>query len=483
MSNHNDLNKNIYFIEPLKYENKVKIFDIKCHPYGYNVAFVDLSGKLKIMNIVDNVESKGEINSENDDNFQLELKKNFSVSKTKESIYSLDYSYDGNKILTSSYDGELVLVDLNKTSVYKRIKKAHQETINKVKFINENLFCSSGSNGSVKIFDLRTDLKEELFEFNEQSEEITDFDYSDEHNFLLSTSIDGTLAVYDIRKVSKYKLYALSDCIEDEFYSMKIVKHGQKVACGTSEGPITIFNWDWFGDFKDRIMGHPGSVNCLVKYDENFVISGCEDGGIRFVSISPKYIHSMISDKNASNAKKEYFKDVTGLSLTKDKKFLATISNINTIKIYNIGEINIEKKDEQDEAEDNIEEDQFSEKSENNFEENENSENSFIEKDDNDEENEENPSEEFDSSNEKFEDEEGDEEDLIEPEENVNNIYSENLKEEDSDNSQNESFASSSFSDKKRRKKGLDKSLKLQNKRNSEHLIEKERRKNFFSEM
>jgi WD40 repeat protein len=479
MSNQNDLNKNIYFLEPLKYENKVKIFDIKFHPYGYNVAFVDFSGKLKIMNIGDTVESRREINSENEANFQLEIKKNFSVSKTKESIYSLDYSHDGDKILTSSYDGELVLVDLNKTSVYKRINKAHEETINKVKFINENLFCSSGAKGSVKFFDLRTNLKKEFFEFNEQSEEITDFDYSDEHKFLLSTSIDGTLAVYDIRKVSKFKLYALSDCIEDEFYSMKIVKNGQKVACGTSEGPIALFNWDWFGDFKDRIMGHPGSVNCLEKYDENFLISGCEDGGIRFVSISPKYIHSMISDKNGSNANKEYFKDVTGLSLTKDKNFLATISNINTVKIYNIGEINIDIKGVQDEAEDRIGEDDDFEKSENNYEENENSENSFSEKDDNDEDN---YNEESESSNEKFEDEEGDEEDHLEPEDEQNNIYSKNENQEDSDNSKNESF-SSSFSEKKIKKKTLDKSLKLQKKRNSEHLIEKERRKKFFSEI
>ena len=45
------------------------------------------------------------------------------------------------------------------------------------------------------------------------------------------------------------------------------MKNGQKLACGTSEGPVVVFDWDWFGDYKDRILGHPGAVNTLAKYN------------------------------------------------------------------------------------------------------------------------------------------------------------------------------------------------------------------------
>jgi WD40 repeat protein len=239
----------ILFIDPIVYDNKFKIFETKFNPVNDDLAVVDLKGKLRIL----------KINNDND-NENIKVKNNFSASKNKESIYCVDYSLDGKKILCGTFDGELIIIENNK--VYMRNTKAHEKSINKVKFINENLFCSSDFNGEIKIFDIRT--KEEIFKFNEQEEEITDFEYNQDTSFLLSTSIDGTLGVYDIRKVGKYKLYALSDNIEDELTSMKLIKNGQKVACGTSEGPIVVFNWDWFGDYKDRILGHPASVNCLA---------------------------------------------------------------------------------------------------------------------------------------------------------------------------------------------------------------------------
>jgi hypothetical protein len=98
---------------------------------------------------------------------------------------------------------------------------------------------------------------------------------------------------------------------------MKIVKNGQKVACGTSEGPVVLFNWDWFGDYKDRIMGHPGAVNTLAKLNENFLISGTEDGLIRNISLYPNYIKSMIIDKSDKKLKNKSFNETTKISISK----------------------------------------------------------------------------------------------------------------------------------------------------------------------
>lgn len=33
----------------------------------------------------------------------------------------------------------------------------------------------------------------------------------------------------------------------------------------TSEGNLLLFKWDYFGDFKDRIIGHPNSIDSIVK--------------------------------------------------------------------------------------------------------------------------------------------------------------------------------------------------------------------------
>ena len=153
----------------------------------------------------------------------------------------------------------------------------------------------------------------------EQEEEITDFEFTD--GFILSTSIEGTLAVYDIRKAKKKNLYALSDCIEDELLSISLINNGKKLICGTSEGPLIIFQWDWFGDFKDRIIGHPSSIYSIAKYDENNVFTACEDGYIRYVSISPNNINNVFFENYEKSECLKFennnFKEVTSLSINK----------------------------------------------------------------------------------------------------------------------------------------------------------------------
>lgn len=64
----------------------------------------------------------------------------------------------------------------------------------------------------------------------------------------------------------------------------------------TSEGTINIFSWDWFGDCNDRIVGHPNSIDTMIMYDEDTIITGSEDGLIRVVSVLPNKIVAILSD-------------------------------------------------------------------------------------------------------------------------------------------------------------------------------------------
>lgn len=55
-----------------------------------------------------------------------------------------------------------------------------------------------------------------------------------------------------------------------------------------------MFKWDWFGDSSDRIVGHSCSVDTICKIDESTLLTGCEDGKLRGVSIYPNKILSTI---------------------------------------------------------------------------------------------------------------------------------------------------------------------------------------------
>ena len=92
--------------------------------------------------------------------------------------------------------------------------------------------------------------------------------------------------------------------MEEELNSICMVKNDQFVACSTSLGVILLFKWDWFGDCKDRITGHPNSIESMVyikfiyklkiKLDENTLITGNEDGFVRGISVYPNSITDIL---------------------------------------------------------------------------------------------------------------------------------------------------------------------------------------------
>ena len=101
------------------------------------------------------------------------------------------------------------------------------------------------------------------------------------------------LGVFDLRKK---ELYAMSDNFEEDLTAVTIQKDGRKVLASSSDGTINIFSWDYFGDCNDRIIGHPGAIDTMIYYDEDTVITGCEDGLIRAVSVLPNKILAILGD-------------------------------------------------------------------------------------------------------------------------------------------------------------------------------------------
>lgn len=101
------------------------------------------------------------------------------------------------------------------------------------------------------------------------------------------------LGVFDLRKK---ELYAMSDNFEEDMSAVMIMKDEKKVLACSADGVINIFSWDYFGDCNDRIVGHPGSIDTMIKYDEDIVITGCEDGLIRAVSCLPNKIVAILGD-------------------------------------------------------------------------------------------------------------------------------------------------------------------------------------------
>ncbi len=321
------MNKNVHFLpEKTISNNNKRIYDMQFITENI-LSISDISGAIHYYTLNENSNPK--------------LTKTLQLYKEEEenSIFSIDNISD--MTISGSSKGDITILKNEKKIKTFNINTQNKEnnSISKCIFLNENLYTYGDTSGKITIKDIRTD--KIIKSYLEQSEEITDIVHTElKDNFILSSSIDGTLGVYDIRQK---KIFALSDCIEEEINSLEIVKNSNNILASTNEGYIEIFNWGWFGDFKDRIKGHPQSVLCMEKYDENLIISGCEDGGVRICSVNPKGVRGIICDKEKVNIDNEEFNEVNCVSVSKDHFFICACCNISFVKVYDCRNVNFSK--------------------------------------------------------------------------------------------------------------------------------------------
>ena len=159
----------------------------------------------------------------------------------------------------------------------------------------ENLLISGDENGGMRLWDVRQSGEKPLHSCEAHSDYISDMTFDVERQRLLTTSGDGKLGVFEMRK-SRVKLERMSDEQEHELLCVQIVKRGKKVVVGAQDGVLNLWSWGTWGDLSDRFPGHPESIDALLKVDEDTVCTGSSDGIIRFISILPNKLIGVAGD-------------------------------------------------------------------------------------------------------------------------------------------------------------------------------------------
>eukprot|EP01117_Protostelium_nocturnum_P015808 TRINITY_DN6159_c0_g1_i2.p1 TRINITY_DN6159_c0_g1~~TRINITY_DN6159_c0_g1_i2.p1 ORF type:complete len:194 (-),score=75.90 TRINITY_DN6159_c0_g1_i2:79-660(-) len=152
----------------------------------------------------------------------------------------------------------------------------------------------------------------------------------------------------------KGKLEARSDNIEEEIMSVKIVKDGKKVVTGTGGGQINVWKWGYWGDFEDRLLGHPQSVDCMNIVDQDTILTGSSDGIIRIIQINPNQMLGVVGEHGPLPLER--------MAMTSDNKFLVTASHDMNLKFWDIQYL-YEDDDEEEEEGEGEEKEEVEEKS------------------------------------------------------------------------------------------------------------------------
>ncbi|XP_021726284.1 WD repeat-containing protein 55-like [Chenopodium quinoa] len=286
-------------------------FDVDFHPSDSLVATGLINGYLLLYRYAAEAEPQRLLN----------------VRAHKKSCRTTRFINEGRAIVTGSADCSILATDVETGAKIAHLKNAHTDAVNSIINLTEATIASGDDSGCVKLWDTRQQSCCHTFQVHE--EYISDMTFASDSLRLLATSGDGTLSVCSIRS---NKVQAQSEFCEDEPLSVVIMKNGRKVICGTQSGTLLLYSWGFFKDCSDRFVDlSPNSVDALLKYDEDRLITGSSNGLISLVGILPNRIIQPIAEHS------EY--PVERLAFSHDKKLLGSISHDNTLKLWDMDEL------------------------------------------------------------------------------------------------------------------------------------------------
>ncbi|CEI92900.1 hypothetical protein RMCBS344292_07147 [Rhizopus microsporus] len=219
--------------------------------------------------------------------------------------------------------------------------------INSLLIINENMSATGDDQGVIKkkIWDSRKD--EAVMTYAEHEDYISQMTYSYSNKTLIAVGGDGYLSTWDIRKPD---VVAMSDQMEDELLSIALMKNDKKAVVGTQEGVLTLWSWGDWGDYNDRIIGHPNSIDAICKLDEDTICTGSSDGLIRLVGILPNQFHGILGDHGENMP-------IENLKLSHDKKYLVSSGHDDKLQFWDVAHLFQEDPGEEDKEDDDTTDD------------------------------------------------------------------------------------------------------------------------------
>ncbi|KAJ4811229.1 WD repeat-containing protein 55 [Rhynchospora pubera] len=244
----------------------------------------------------------------------------------EESCRAVRFADSGKIILTASPDCSILATDVETGKTVAHLENAHEEAINRLVNLTDTMIASGDDEGCIKVWDTRQHACCNSFDAHEDY--VSDLTFMPDTMQILGTSGDGTLSVCSIKK---NKVQSQSEFSEDELLSLVVMKNGKKVICGTQTGALLLYSWGHFKDCSDRFLGHPMSVDTVLKLDEDRLISGSYDGVIRLVGILPNKIIQPLAEHS------EF--PIERLAFSSDRQFIGSISHDQMLKLWDLEEL------------------------------------------------------------------------------------------------------------------------------------------------
>ncbi|GFS54611.1 WD repeat-containing protein 55 [Nephila pilipes] len=287
------------------------IVDISCHPKRNIIAAGLIDGSIVL-------HSYGVGNAGN--------KHLISFDHHKQSCRTLCFSDSGEHLFTGAQDAIINVLDLETNSVCHKFTRVNGCPPYSMLSVDDYLLASGEDEGAVVLWDLR--MQAPIHCFNHCEDFISSLVTNKEKKILLTTSGDGFLSTYNIRR---NKLETQSEPYDSELLCAGIVKDGTKVVVGAGDGSLSFCNWGEFSFLTDKFLIHPGTIDALLVIEDDVICTGCEDGKVRAVQLSPKRILGYLGSHAGFTVER--------VRMCYEKLFIASSSYDEKIKFWDLSGI------------------------------------------------------------------------------------------------------------------------------------------------
>lgn len=244
---------------------------------------------------------------------------------THGSIRSVRFNEEGSSLFTGGSDRNIRQINTDGNLIWERLD-AHSSAINVLCPFADHMLVSGDDDGGIRIWDTRTAKNNAPVSFNVQEDVITSLYVNMDKATLVSTSCDGTLGIYDLRKI---KLQHRTEQMEDEFLSLTVIKNNDDVVVGTQEGILLSWEWgQWNKGPSSKFKGHPESLDAILKVDEDTIITGSSDGIVRLITIQPNKLVGIIGEHADF--------PIERLAWSRDRRYIGSVSHDDHIKFWDV---------------------------------------------------------------------------------------------------------------------------------------------------
>ncbi|EGC37419.1 hypothetical protein DICPUDRAFT_149992 [Dictyostelium purpureum] len=285
-------------------------FSLNFHPTEDLLVVSDAEGRVKLYHY--NLEEN-------------EIK--FSLRPHKSGCRQANFSSDGKYIFTASSDCSMKVIDINTGSILYTREEAHDKDF---------MVFTGDDEGTIKVWDMRQ--QNIVCEFQEHGDFISDITtIGDKH--IVASSGDGGVSIYNFVRKSMDDISEKSD---NELLSVISLCDDEKLVCGSQDGTILIYDRNNLESQK-KFIGHPQSVDSMVKVNNNSFFSGSSDGIIRYVGLQPKKLLGVVGEHSTF--------PIERMAISRDNRYLGSISHDFSLKFWNVSSFYEEDDGEQEDGE------------------------------------------------------------------------------------------------------------------------------------